>query len=367
MRGYGLGVVTWLHKPFDNHRLVESIDAALSGAPMVPPSAPHELVAPPPEDFEGLVGKSTAMLTVYHRIARVAAADGTVLIQGDSGTGKELIAHAIHRRSARASRAFATVNVAAVPDSLFEDQLFGHEAGAFTDAKSAVPGLLERANGGVLFFDEIGELPLSCQAKLLRVLEDREFFRLGGHRAIPLDVRVVAATNRDLEAAVDAKGFRADLYHRLARFTISLPPINMREGDIPLLIGYWLPRIAVEFGGRPDLTPAARYLLEAYAYPGNVRELQNVLFDACAAAPWGPSIDVAHLPDRVRHRKREAARGLPDSPIPLVPLAEATAQVERTLIPAAVAHCGGNREAAARLLGIDSKTLRRKLADRKQA
>ncbi len=130
---------------------------------------------------------------------RVAAADATVLIQGESGTGKELVAQSIHRRSVRASRAFVTVNVAAVPDSLFEDQLFGHEAGAFTDARTTVPGLLDRANGGVLFFDEIGELPLSSQAKLLRVLEDRQFYRLGGHRAIPLDVRVVAATNRDLK------------------------------------------------------------------------------------------------------------------------------------------------------------------------
>ncbi len=366
-RGYALGVVSWLHKPFDNQRLVESIDAALSGAPPVPQSAPHELVAPPPEHFEGLVGKSTAMLAVYQRIARVAAADATVLIQGESGTGKELVAQSIHRRSVRASRAFVTVNVAAVPDSLFEDQLFGHEAGAFTDARTTVPGLLDRANGGVLFFDEIGELPLSSQAKLLRVLEDRQFYRLGGHRAIPLDVRVVAATNRDLEAAVDVKVFRADLYHRLARFTVSLPPLHMRKGDIPMLIDYWLPRIAVDFGGHPELTPVARDLLERYTFPGNVRELQNVLFEACAAAPWGPSIDDAHLPDRVRRPKGQAASGCPDFPRSIMPLAEATAQVERTLIPAAVAHCGGNREAAARLLGIDSKTLRRKLADMRLA
>ena len=369
-RGYALGVVSWLHKPFDNQRLVESIDAALSGAPPVPESAPHELVAPPPEHFEGLVGKSTAMLAVYQRIARVAAADATVLIQGESGTGKELVAQSIHRRSVRASRAFVTVNVAAVPDSLFEDQLFGHEAGAFTDARTTVPGLLDRANGGVLFFDEIGELPLSSQAKLLRVLEDRQFYRLGGHRAIPLDVRVVAATNRDLEAAVDVKVFRADLYHRLARFSdvkasrrcICERATSRCSSTIGCRGSPWTSAAA---GTHARRAGSARTLHLSRQY---VRELQNVLFRRPApAAPWGPSIDDAHLPDRVRRPKGQAASGCPDFPRSIMPLAEATAQVERTLIPAAVAHCGGNREAAARLLGIDSKTLRRKLADMRLA
>jgi DNA-binding NtrC family response regulator len=300
-------------------------------------------------------------LETFRRIARVAAVDTTVLLQGESGTGKELAAQSIHRRSARAAEPFVTVNVAAVPDTLFEDQLFGHEVGAFTDARAAVAGLLDRANGGILFFDEIGELPLSSQAKLLRVLEDRQFARLGSHRPIPLDVRVFAATNRDLEAAVDAGLFRADLYYRLARLTIHLPPLRTRDGDVPLLIDYWLSRISVDFGARPELTSAARHLLEAYAFPGNVRELQNVLLEACAAAPWGPTIDVGHLPDRVRWPKREATPGF-SGPVPVMSLAEAKARLERALLPAALARCGGNREAAARLLGIDAKTLRTKLA-----
>ena len=310
------------------------------------------------ETFDGMVGDSPAMVDVYRRILRVAPTDCTVLIQGETGTGKELVARSIHKRSRREGP-FLGINVSAIPETLFEDQLFGHEAGAFTDARAGTPGWFEAASGGTLFLDEIGELSPSAQAKLLRVLDDRRFARLGSRRLLPVTARLLTATNRDLAGAVAAGEYRGDLYHRLTALTIRVPALRDRGDDVPRLLDYYRDLIESEIGGTAELSEAARRILTAYRWPGNVRELQNTLRGALLSAP-GAVIDERDLPAEVRH-------GAPQSPClpPCLPegvtLRQAWLAFERQCIDQTLERCGGIREAAAKRLGIDSKTLRRKL------
>jgi formate hydrogenlyase transcriptional activator len=228
--------------------------------------------------FEEIVGSSAAIQAVLVDINKVAPTDSTVLITGETGTGKELIARAIHKRSARSGRAFVTVNCAAVPASLIASELFGHERGAFTGALQRRQGKFELADGGTIFLDEIGELPEDTQLVLLRVLQEREFERVGGNRPIQVDVRVVAATNRDLPAAVAAKHFRADLFYRLNVFPIEVPGLRNRAADIPLLVEYFVHRFAMRTGKRITHVAAKTIeRLQSYPWPGNIRELQNVI------------------------------------------------------------------------------------------
>jgi transcriptional regulator with GAF, ATPase, and Fis domain len=228
--------------------------------------------------FEEIVGESPALRSVLARLAKVAPTESTVLITGETGTGKELIARAIHKRSHRAARAFVSLNCAAVPSSLIASELFGHEKGAFTGATQRRLGRFELAEGGTLFLDEVGELPAETQITLLRVLQEREFERLGGNKPIRANVRVIAATNRDLQDSIEAGIFRSDLYYRLNVFPIEMPPLRERNEDIPLLVEYFIDRFASRAGKRIrriDRGTLAR--LTSYAWPGNIRELQNVI------------------------------------------------------------------------------------------
>jgi formate hydrogenlyase transcriptional activator len=228
--------------------------------------------------FEEIVGTSPALQTVLSRVSKVAATDSTVLITGETGTGKELVARAIHRRSRRTSRPFVSVNCAAIPRDLIASELFGHEKGAFTGATQKRLGRFELAGGGTIFLDEIGELPAETQITLLRVLQEHEFERVGGTGSIQTDVRVIAATNRDLEAAIAAGTFRSDLFYRLNVFPIEMPPLRERTEDIPLLVGYFIDRLSRKAGKSfQTVNKKSLDLLQAYPWPGNIRELQNVI------------------------------------------------------------------------------------------
>jgi formate hydrogenlyase transcriptional activator len=228
--------------------------------------------------FEEIVGTSPALQAVLSRISKVAPSDSTVLITGETGTGKELVARAIHRRSHRASRAFVSVNCAAIPRDLIASELFGHERGAFTGATQQRLGRFELANGGTLFLDEVGDLPAETQVALLRVLQEHEFERVGGTRRIRADVRVIAATNRDLQGAIRAGSFRSDLFYRLHVFPIEIPSLRERRADIPLLVEYFIDRYARKAGKNiKRVNKKTLELLQSYPWPGNIRELQNVI------------------------------------------------------------------------------------------
>jgi transcriptional regulator with GAF, ATPase, and Fis domain len=228
--------------------------------------------------FEEVIGTSSALQMLLARAAKVAPTDSTVLIMGETGTGKELIARAIHKRSNRSEQPFISVNCAAIPSSLIMSELFGHEKGAFTGALQRRLGKFELADGGTIFLDEVGDLPTETQIALLRVLQEREFERVGGTEALRADVRVISATNRDLQAAIADTAFRSDLYYRLNVFPIKLPPLRERHGDVPLLVNYFVDRYAKRAGKKiKHIQKKTLEMLQAYSWPGNVRELQNVI------------------------------------------------------------------------------------------
>ena len=301
--------------------------------------------------FEGLVGQSHQMVEIYKLIARMAALDTTVLIEGETGTGKELVARAIHGASARAARPFVVVDCAALPEALFESELFGHERGAFTGAFAARRGLLETSAGGTCFLDEIGELTAPLQAKLLRTLQERSIRRVGGNDAIPIDVRVLVATNRDLRKLVADGGFRDDLYYRLNVVTITVPPLRERASDIPLLAQHFLEMFARR-SGRPvkRLAPESVALLAGYRWPGNVRELEHVIERATAL-----SSSEALLPDDFPPHLREEHDRAPRLPAEGMTLED----VKRWYVNKVLEESGGNKLRAAELLGIDRRTLYR--------
>jgi transcriptional regulator with GAF, ATPase, and Fis domain len=301
--------------------------------------------------FEEVVGTSPVLQAVLARAAKVAPTDSTVLITGETGTGKELIARAIHKRSQRSARAFVSVNCAAIPQSLITSELFGHEKGAFTGATQRRPGRFELAEGGTLFLDEIGELPLETQIAILRVLQEREFERVGGTEALRADVRVIAATNRDLQGAITAGKFRSDLFYRLDVFPIALPPLRERKEDIPPLVSYLVDRFAKRAGRKiRGIRKSALDLLESYSWPGNIRELQNVIERSLIVCETDEfTIDKSWLSDVAMptHSADQAS-------------IETFAPGERDLIEAALAQTkgkvSGSSGAAARL-GIPASTL----------
>jgi len=305
--------------------------------------------------FEEIVGTSPALGAVLADVARVASTDSTVLITGETGTGKELVARAIHKRSSRSSRAFVSVNCAAIPPTLIASELFGHEKGAFTGALTRRVGRFELADRGTIFLDEIGELPLDTQLALLRVLQEREFERLGSAQPIRVDVRVIAATNRDLKAAMASGAFRVDLFYRLSVFPIEVPPLRERHADIPLLVGYFVDRYASKFGKTiRHVDKSTLALMQSYRWPGNVRELQNVIERAVIVCETDTLVvDENWL-------SREAAATEP----PTLPLGDALVAREREMIEAALVETKGRvagRSGAAAKLGLPASTLESKI------
>ena len=275
------GAYDYLFKPLGLHQLRRVVDEALEVARrMRQPAIVAE--TPPDPDVEGaILGICPAMREVYKAIGHVAGQDVTVLITGESGTGKELVARAIYQHSSRAKAAFLALNCAAIPETLLESELFGHEKGAFTGADRRRIGKFEQCNGGTIFLDEVGDMPLALQAKLLRVMQEQAFERVGGNETVRTDVRLIAATHRDLKAWLEEGRFRADLYYRLSAFTIHLPPLRERGDDLPMLVRHYLRRFGRELGREiVDVAPAAMDRLREYSWPGNIRELQNVLQQA---------------------------------------------------------------------------------------
>ena len=306
--------------------------------------------------FEEIVGTSAALKAALSRVIKVAATDSTVLITGETGTGKELVARAIHRRSDRSSRAFVNVNCAAIPRDLIASELFGHEKGAFTGATQQRLGRFELANGGTLFLDEVGELPAETQIALLRVLQEHEFERVGGTRRIYADVRVIAATNRDLQAAISAGSFRSDLFYRLHVFPIEIPALRERREDIPLLVEYFIDRYTRKAGKKiTTVDKKTLRLLESYPWPGNIRELQNVIERSvivCETATF--SVDESWLSQKLPERKVESQ----------LYLSEKVAAQEKEIIEAALRECQGRvsgPSGAAAKLGIARSTLESKI------
>jgi two-component system response regulator AtoC len=308
-------------------------------------------------EFDELVGRGPAMRPILDIIERVAGSEATVLVSGESGTGKEVVARAIHKRSHRHDKPFIAINCAAIPEALLESELFGHERGAFTDAKTSRQGLLASASGGTLLLDEIGDMPLALQPKLLRVLEERTVRPIGGHDETRIDVRFIVATNRDLESAIEEGRFREDLYYRINVVTIDLPPLRARSVDILPLAQHFVDELGAQPGARvKKISPAAAEKLIAYAWPGNVRELRNCIESAVALARLD-AIVPDDLPEKVREYKRSHVLVASDDPSELVSMEE----VERRYVARVMEAVSGNKTAAARILGIDRKRLYRML------
>jgi DNA-binding NtrC family response regulator len=305
-----------------------------------------------------LIGGSPAMQQIYQLIDQVSTTDATVLITGESGTGKEVVSREIHHRSRRKDGPFVAVNCAAVPEALLESELFGHAKGAFTDAKTARQGLFQQAHGGTLFLDEIGEMALALQPKLLRALQERKVRPVGSEAEVPIDVRLLTATNRDLDEMVEAKAFREDLYYRINVIHIPLPPLRARGGDVLMLAQHMLRQFAAVFEKKVvGLSPAAAERLMAYDWPGNVRELGNCLERAVALAHF-EEIQVEDLPEKLRKGSTPRTTALAGNEMPELLTLE---EVERRHVLRVLEACHGNRTDAAKVLGLDRKTLYRKL------
>jgi len=367
------GAYEYLPKPFDVDHAVALIRRAMVEAP---PPAPIEAdTGTTPE----MLGQAPAMQEVFRAIGRLSQSNTTVLITGESGTGKELVARALHRHGTRTSGPFIAINTAAIPKDLLESELFGHERGAFTGAQSARRGRFEQAEGGTLFLDEIGDMPLDLQVRLLRVLADGEYYRVGGHAPQKSNVRVIAATHQDLEERVRQGLFREDLLHRLNVVRLRLPPLRERQEDIPPLARHFLQKGARDLAVEPKLlSDEALKTLAAFPFPGNVRQLENICHWLTVMAP-GQRIEVADLPAEVR----EPVAGAGEAEIGVVDwrsaldreLAQALArgergagdrlerEFERTLILRALAHTGGHRMEAAQWLGWGRNTLTRKIQE----
>jgi len=362
------GAFEYLPKPFDVDHAVELIQRALDES--IHQSNKAELVETVPE----ILGQAPSMQEIFRAIGRLSQSHITVMITGESGTGKELVALALHRHSPRAEKPFIALNTAAIPKDLLESELFGHERGAFTGAQAMRRGRFEQADGGTLFLDEIGDMPADLQTRLLRVLSDGQFYRVGGHQPIKVNVRVIAATHQNLEERVKQGLFREDLFHRLNVIRLRLPPLRERREDIPLLARYFLKKSAIELGGdAKQLSDAALKYLTTLEWSGNVRQLQNVCHWLTVMAP-GQSIEVSDLPPELREdvatsRQQDWAEALAleiDNRLNRGEHAimnELVPQFEKTLILGALKHTGGRRIEASNLLGLGRNTLTRKIQD----
>jgi len=346
------GAADFVLKPFDRQELLYTVRKVLTAAPPAEKSAPLPVAG-------ALLGESEPMREVARTLDRAARGDATVLLRGESGTGKELAARALHARSARNGGPFVKVQCAALPDTLLESELFGYEKGAFTGAASRKPGRVELARGGTLFLDEIGDVAPAVQVKLLRLLQDRAYERLGGTETVDADVRFAAATHRNLEEMVKAGQFREDLFYRLDVVPIWLPPLRSRPGDVELLARHFCKAIAAA-AGRPGvaLEAAAVKRLSEHPWPGNVRQLQNFV-ERLIVLSDGPSLSLADV-ERELFRKSPAG---PSAPAADLSLESRRLSAERDALQEALARARGNRSLAARLLGISRRTLYTKLAE----
>ncbi|MBN2475386.1 MAG: sigma-54-dependent Fis family transcriptional regulator [Pirellulales bacterium] len=311
--------------------------------------------------FEGVIGDSSQMRGVIERLKRIAPTNASVLIQGETGTGKELVAQAIHQNSPRKNKAFVALNCAALSENILESELFGHVKGAFTDASTDRIGKFEFADGGTMFLDEVGDMPMPTQIKLLRVLENGEITRVGSNDPIKVNVRILSATNRNLEESIEEGTFRSDLYHRLKVVTIRLPTLLERSQDIPILIDYFMRQFAAQHGKQiKGMSPAARRKLLAYHWPGNVRQLRN-LVESMVVVDYDGLLDADDLPEEL------ADPAEPAGPPPTASLAALVGkpleELERLFIAETLRVTGGNREDAAQMLGIGERTLYRKIKE----
>jgi two-component system nitrogen regulation response regulator GlnG len=370
------GAYDYLFKPLDLHQLRRVVGEALEVARRMRAPAVLAETAPDPDVEGAIVGSCPAMREVYKAVGRVAAQDVPVLITGESGTGKELVARAIYQHGPRAKAPFLAINCAAIPETLLESELFGHEKGAFTGADRRRIGKFEQTSGGTLFLDEVGDMPPALQAKLLRVLQEQAFERVGGNETIRTDVRLIAATNRDLKAWSEEGKFRPDLYYRLGVFTIHLPALRERGDDLPLLLRHFLRRFSRELGRQAqEVAPEALERLRGYPWPGNVRELQSVLKQALLRAS-GTVLLPTFLPDLSGGPDESGPAAAADADLGVEAFlrrrlgpdaqdlyAEAHRRVDRVLLPLVLEYTGGNQHQAARLLGIARQTLRQKLRD----
>lgn len=352
-----LGAYDYITKPFKNDEVRLVVAKALEKNRLKKENVALRTALGERYSFSSLVGKSASMQNIYSLIERVSQSSANVLIGGESGTGKELVARAIHQHSQRANMPFVPVNCGAIPENLIESELFGHEKGAFTGAERKKPGLFETAEGGTLFLDEIGELPLGMQVKLLRVLQEREFRRVGGTRDLPLDIRLVAATNRNLEELANSGDFREDLFYRLNVVRIDLPPLRERVEDIPLL----LERFYSLYGStpHPEISDEVRRHLYTYAWPGNIRELANLVERSCALG-WNDTLPIDVLP---REMKGEAS-GSTLRPLLTkdgLDLDAYLAEVEKEIVLQALSHANGVIKHAAELLKISFRSMRYRL------
>ncbi len=359
------GAYDYVSKPFNLNEFAQVVARALERRRLLQEnralrSQAGEEQVPIQVGEQSIIGRSARMLEVYKLVARVAPTHSTVLVVGESGTGKELVARAIHKFSQRQTGPFVAVNCTALTESLLESELFGHEKGAFTGAVTQKRGLFEEASGGTLFLDEIGDVGPKMQAQLLRVLQEGRIRRVGGSDEVKVDVRLVAATNRDLEQDVKTGRFREDLYFRINVLTVRLAPLCERSSDIPLLVDYFLAKYARR-EGRSDagIAPAASQALLRYSWPGNVRELENVIERALALSKDG-FILVADLPPEIAGGA-EAAREARPAPAGLIDDRPTLAELDRRYIELILRETGGNKKKAAELLGIDRRTLYRTL------
>jgi two-component system, NtrC family, nitrogen regulation response regulator GlnG len=361
------GAFEYLAKPFDVDHAVELIRRAMQQSLRGDDEIESGKAAPE------IMGQAASMQEVFRTIGRLSQSQATVLITGESGTGKELVARALHRHSPRAAKPFIAINTAAIPKDLLESELFGHERGAFTGAQSMRRGRFEQADGGTLFLDEIGDMPADLQTRLLRVLSDGQFYRVGGHQPIKANVRVIAATHQDLEQRVKQGLFREDLFHRINVIRLRLPSLRERREDIPLLAKHFLQKSAKELGVEAKrLSNAAMKYLSTQDFPGNVRQLENLCHWLTVMAP-GQNIEVKDLPADLRAEspaqdtdwltalQKEVERALSRGEQGIMD--ELTRQFEKALIAKALAHTGGRRVEAASLLGLGRNTLTRKIQE----
>lgn len=350
------GAYDFIEKPFDNDKLLLTVRRAIEHCRLK--GEVNTLKSRLDEKKNPIIGENNGLKQIVVQVKRVAETDATVLIHGESGTGKELLARMVHTASKRAAHPFIAVNCGAIPLTLMESELFGHEKGAFTDAKDTQPGTFERANGGTLFLDEIGELPMDAQVKLLRVLEERKITRIGGKKVIPVDVRIVAATNRNLEEEVKKGNFRLDLLYRLNVFTVVIPPLRERKEDIPLLVDYFITKHNKALNlSIQRISRQAMEKIYAYNWPGNVRDLENAVQSAMILAPNG-IIETAHLPLRVKgYEPTETIISASEGNS----MRNINAQVEKELILEMLKKHNFNRTLTAEALNISRKTLFNKM------
>ena len=354
------GAYHFIQKPLKRHEILLTIARALEKQTLVIEVQSFREQRIAEHHLDNIIGTSPIMRQLIMKVQQVAPSTASILITGESGTGKEIFANAIHTLSPRANKPIIKVNCGALPDALLESELFGYEKGAFTDAKAGKPGRFELADEGTLFLDEIGEMPKPLQVKLLRVLQDGKFERLGGTRTLAVDVRLIAATNKNLTAEVEAGNFRDDLFYRLNVITLELPPLRSRREDIPLLVGRFLEKYS-EKDAKPirGISRQALETLEAYYWPGNVRELENAIEQAVVLTQ-SDTIEQMDLPTSIHKGSKDSVHPQ-DSKSISIPLGTPMEKIEQKVITEVLSMTSGNKELAAKLLGVSSRTIYRKL------